>query len=54
MRKILNGINIQLQLLAHGNDNAKYFNMLANERYRKKHIVVLDQDEGRIGGGGSL
>ena len=33
-----------------GDDNTKYFQMLANGRHRKKRIFALDQEEGRIEG----
>lgn len=36
--------------LVHGDDNTKYFQMLANGRHRKKRIFALDQDEGCIEG----
>ena len=37
-----------------GDDNTKYFQMLANGRHRKKRIFTLDQDEGRIEGDAPL
>ena len=36
--------------LVQGDDNTKYFQMLANGRHRKKRIFALDQEEGRIEG----
>ena len=36
--------------LVQGDDNTKYFQMLANGRHRKKHIFALDHDQGHIEG----
>ena len=40
--------------LVEGNDNTKYFKMLANGKHRKKHLFALDQDEGHIEGDAPL
>ena len=37
-----------------GDDNTKYFQMLANGKHRKKRIFALDREEGRIEGEASL
>ena len=34
--------------IVQGDDNMKYFQMLANGRHRKKRIFSFDQDKGRI------
>ena len=39
-----------VHLLVQGDDNMKYFQMMANGRHRNKRIFTLGQDEGRIEG----
>jgi hypothetical protein len=37
-------------MILQGDDNSKFFHLLANGRYRKTRITQLDQEEGVIVG----